>query len=134
MHRALVEVQAIPTCAATQKSKNSGKETVSDDFRTCKWGRAARTDKGVSAAGQVVAFDMALRADMAARLNAVLPDQILVYGFKCAPSSQYHPSRDLCLPGPQWCLRLPHGYVTTINLCIAHMGSCRVLQAGGGAV
>lgn len=86
MHRALVEAQAIPTCAGTRNSKSSGKETVTDDFRSCKWGRAARTDKGVSAAGQVVAFNMTHRPDMAARLNAVLPDSILVYGFKCALS------------------------------------------------
>lgn len=89
MHKALVEAQAIPTCAETKSSKSTGKETVSDDFRSCKWGRAARTDKGVSAAGQVVAFNMTLRADMASRLNAVLPDQILVYGFKYALSSSF---------------------------------------------
>lgn len=84
MHKALVEAQAISTCGETKMSKTSTKDTVTDDFRTCKWGRAARTDKGVSAAGQVVAFNMTLKPDMAARLNAVLPDQILVYGFKCA--------------------------------------------------
>jgi tRNA pseudouridine38-40 synthase len=86
IHKALVEAQAISTCAETNNSKKTGKDTVTDDFRRCKWGRAARTDKGVSAAGQVVAFNMTFRPDITSRLNATLPDQLLVYGLKCAPS------------------------------------------------
>lgn len=141
MHRALVEAQAIPTCAATQNSKSSGKETVSDDFRRCKWGRAARTDKGVSAAGQVVAFDMALKADMASRLNAVLPDQILVYGFKCAAHCPPWPDPHHTLPCPEGSAHVAQitfdelGHLfKAFDVNLASLSSCLMLQAGRGAV
>lgn len=61
-----------------------------DCLRAVKWSRAARTDKGVSACGQVVSAWLWLEPNLAAKLNAVLPPQIRVLGFTCAlppPSS-----------------------------------------------
>lgn len=55
-----------------------------DCLRAVKWSRAARTDKGVSACGQVVSGWMWLEHNLAAKLNAVLPAQIRVLGFTCA--------------------------------------------------
>ena len=44
--------------------------------------RAARTDKGVSAVGQVVSLKMQIgQPDIVERINAHLPDQIRVFGF-----------------------------------------------------
>ncbi|KAK1320510.1 putative tRNA pseudouridine synthase [Acorus calamus] len=49
------------------------------------WARSARTDKGVSAAGQVVSGRFYVDPEpegLAARLNSHLPSQIRVFGFK----------------------------------------------------
>ncbi|PRW60709.1 tRNA pseudouridine synthase mitochondrial-like [Chlorella sorokiniana] len=46
------------------------------------WMRAARTDKGVSAVGQVVSLKMVLEPPgMVERINAALPNQIRVFGY-----------------------------------------------------
>ncbi|KAL4427693.1 hypothetical protein ABPG75_001782 [Micractinium tetrahymenae] len=46
------------------------------------WMRAARTDKGVSAVGQVVSFKMVMDPEgMLERINANLPGQIRVFGY-----------------------------------------------------
>ena len=47
------------------------------------WMRAARTDKGVSAVGQVVSLKLVLsHPDIVERINAELPPEIRVLGFK----------------------------------------------------
>ena len=46
------------------------------------WSRAARTDKGVSAIGQVVALKMMPKDGILERINKLLPDQIRVLGLK----------------------------------------------------
>ena len=47
------------------------------------WSRAARTDKGVSAVGQLVALKlMQPHADMAAAINAHLPPVVRVFGVQ----------------------------------------------------
>ena len=52
-----------------------------DVFSKVGWSRAARTDKGVSAVGQVIALRMLHPVeDMAATINAHLPDAIRVFG------------------------------------------------------
>jgi tRNA pseudouridine38-40 synthase len=52
-----------------------------DAFAKVGWSRAARTDKGVSAVGQVVALRLLHPvADMTAAVNAHLPDGIRVLG------------------------------------------------------
>eukprot|EP00887_Chlorella_sp_A99_P003093 scaffold9.g3093.t1 len=49
------------------------------------WMRAARTDKGVSAVGQVVSFKMILEPPgMVERINSHLPPQIRVFGYSRA--------------------------------------------------
>ncbi|KAK9865118.1 hypothetical protein WJX84_001931 [Apatococcus fuscideae] len=59
---------------------------ISDDnahnFSKIHWARAARTDKGVSAVGNVVSLAMMVEIpDLVARINAHLPPQIRVLGF-----------------------------------------------------
>ena len=52
------------------------------------WARAARTDKGVSAAGQVVSGRFYVDPpDFTLRLNSHLPSQIRIFGFKRTTSS-----------------------------------------------
>lgn len=52
-----------------------------DAFSKVGWSRAARTDKGVSAVGQVIALRMLHPVeDMAAAINAHLPEAIRVFG------------------------------------------------------
>jgi tRNA pseudouridine38-40 synthase len=57
-----------------------------DDFRVVRWTRAARTDKGVSAAGQVVAFQLRMEPNIISKINKALPNRIRVFGVKCAPA------------------------------------------------
>lgn len=45
------------------------------------WARAARTDKGVNALGQVVSLNMVLPEDVVEQINAHLPPTIRVLGF-----------------------------------------------------
>lgn len=45
------------------------------------WSRAARTDKGVSAMGQVVSLKMILSPDIVDRINQHLPPGIRVLGY-----------------------------------------------------
>jgi tRNA U38,U39,U40 pseudouridine synthase TruA len=57
-----------------------------DSRGTCRaqihWSRAARTDKGVSAMGQVVSLKMMVDfPDVVARINKELPEDIRVYGY-----------------------------------------------------
>jgi len=52
------------------------------DFAKVQWTRAARTDKGVSAVGQVVALKMVLEpSGMVERINAALPERFEVFGI-----------------------------------------------------
>lgn len=60
---------------------------ISDDnrgkFANISWMRAARTDKGVSAVGQVVSLKMIIKPDgIVERINQHLPEQIRALGFK----------------------------------------------------
>ena len=48
------------------------------------WSRSARTDKGVSALGQVVAAKLLLVDGLVKRAQAHLPTQIKLLGIKCA--------------------------------------------------
>ncbi|XP_014666393.1 PREDICTED: tRNA pseudouridine synthase A, mitochondrial-like [Priapulus caudatus] len=66
---ALVQAQVVPQAHA-------------DDTKRMKFQRCARTDKGVSAAGQVVSLKMLLEEDAAARINEHLTPQIRVLGYK----------------------------------------------------
>jgi tRNA pseudouridine(38-40) synthase len=51
-----------------------GKGKHAHSWRQVQWNRAARTDKGVSAAGNVVSLKMMIGyPDIAARINAELP-------------------------------------------------------------
>lgn len=51
------------------------------------WMRAARTDKGVSAACNVISLNMLLVPDFEARMNEVLPADIRVFGYYQVPRS-----------------------------------------------
>ena len=52
------------------------------DFGKVQWTRAARTDKGVSAVGQVVALKMVLEPPgTLERVNAALPERFEVFGI-----------------------------------------------------
>lgn len=83
--------------------RNPGAKTIEDDlfraihqaggiseanadekgFQKIHWTRAARTDKGVSAIGQVVSLMMVLHPPgIVDRINAILPEQIRVLGYK----------------------------------------------------
>lgn len=57
-------------------------ENHKDDMRKMSFQRCARTDKGVSAAGQVVSLKVWLIEDILSKINAELPPQIRVLGFK----------------------------------------------------
>jgi tRNA pseudouridine38-40 synthase len=57
---------------------------------------AGRTDAGVHASGQVIAFDVSWRhelSDLHRALNAVLPDSVAVLGLEPA-ADQFHPRYD----------------------------------------
>jgi tRNA pseudouridine38-40 synthase len=57
-------------------------EANSTDLSKIGFMRAARTDKGVHAAGQVVSFKMITEdPDIVAKINQHLPDQIRVWGY-----------------------------------------------------
>ncbi|KAI9291266.1 pseudouridine synthase [Neoconidiobolus thromboides FSU 785] len=66
----------------------------SDDIRKVGFMRAARTDKGVSAAGQVVSFKMIIEDDTIKNLNEALPDEIEVFGYVRTQKS-FH-AKNLC--------------------------------------
>ncbi|XP_029372010.1 pseudouridylate synthase 1 homolog isoform X2 [Echeneis naucrates] len=53
-----------------------------DDMKKMSFQRCARTDKGVSAAGQVVSLKLWLIEDIVEKINEHLPAQIRVLGFK----------------------------------------------------
>ncbi|XP_028829703.1 pseudouridylate synthase 1 homolog isoform X2 [Denticeps clupeoides] len=57
-------------------------ENHGDDMKKMSFQRCARTDKGVSAAGQVVSLKVWLIDDILAKINSELPPQIRVLGFK----------------------------------------------------
>ena len=69
LFRALTECGAISAANATDVAKVS-------------WIRAARTDKGVHAAGQIVSLKMLMVPEVVARMNAVLPPQIRVWSYQ----------------------------------------------------
>lgn len=56
-----------------------------DKLSALKWSRSARTDKGVSAIGQVVALRLMHPPGLHERLQRSLPKQIKVFGFRCEP-------------------------------------------------
>eukprot|EP00242_Pyramimonas_sp_CCMP2087_P004881 CAMPEP_0198214758 /NCGR_PEP_ID=MMETSP1445-20131203/43846_1 /TAXON_ID=36898 /ORGANISM="Pyramimonas sp., Strain CCMP2087" /LENGTH=452 /DNA_ID=CAMNT_0043890079 /DNA_START=163 /DNA_END=1521 /DNA_ORIENTATION=- len=57
-------------------------EANAGDFTKVNWSRAARTDKGVSAVGQVVACKMVIDPPgLVDRINSHLPEQIRVLGY-----------------------------------------------------
>lgn len=57
-------------------------EANAGDFSKVQWTRAARTDKGVSAVGQVIALKMVLEPPgMVERINAELPERFEVFGI-----------------------------------------------------
>jgi tRNA pseudouridine38-40 synthase len=53
-------------------------------FSVLKWCRSARTDKGVSALGQVVALRLMHPDGLLQRLQSHLPSKIKVFGFRFA--------------------------------------------------
>uniref|UniRef100_A0A3Q3XG22 Pseudouridylate synthase 1 homolog n=1 Tax=Mola mola TaxID=94237 RepID=A0A3Q3XG22_MOLML len=57
-------------------------ENHRDDMKKMSFQRCARTDKGVSAAGQVVSLKLWLIEDLVAKINEHLPPQIRVLGVK----------------------------------------------------
>ncbi|KAF3987671.1 hypothetical protein FT663_03248 [Candidozyma haemuli var. vulneris] len=58
-------------------------EENSDDLKKNSFMRAARTDKGVHAAGNVVSLKLIIEdPDIIAKINAALPDQIRVWGIE----------------------------------------------------
>ncbi|XP_028273861.1 tRNA pseudouridine synthase A isoform X2 [Parambassis ranga] len=57
-------------------------ENHGDDMKKMSFQRCARTDKGVSAAGQVVSLKVWLIEDIVKKINEHLPPQIRVLGFK----------------------------------------------------
>ncbi|KAI8889958.1 pseudouridine synthase [Backusella circina FSU 941] len=65
-------------CKAGAISKDN-----SDDYKKSQWMRAARTDKGVHAAGNVISLKMQLPEDydIIERINSFLPDQLRVWGY-----------------------------------------------------
>ncbi|RKP40392.1 pseudouridine synthase, partial [Dimargaris cristalligena] len=59
-----------------------------DNIQKIGFGRAARTDKGVHAAGQVVSFKMIIEdPEIVAKINEALPPAIRVWGFVRTPNS-----------------------------------------------
>jgi len=57
-------------------------ESNAGDFSKVSWARAARTDKGVSAVGQVVSFKMIVEPPgIIDRINENLPETIRVFGY-----------------------------------------------------
>lgn len=70
------ELEAAITRAGGISDANAG------DFSKVQWTRAARTDKGVSAVGQVIALKMVLEPPgMLERINEALPDNFEVFGI-----------------------------------------------------
>ncbi|KAI9310648.1 pseudouridine synthase, partial [Dichotomocladium elegans] len=64
-------------CKAGAISKDN-----SDDPKKVQWMRAARTDKGVHAAGNIISLKMSTPGDdIVGAINAILPDQIRVWGY-----------------------------------------------------
>ncbi|KAK2819007.1 hypothetical protein Q5P01_024568 [Channa striata] len=57
-------------------------ENHGDDMKKMSFQRCARTDKGVSAAGQVVSLKLRLIEDIMEKINEHLPSQIRVLGLK----------------------------------------------------
>ncbi|XP_034048326.1 tRNA pseudouridine synthase A-like isoform X2 [Thalassophryne amazonica] len=57
-------------------------EDHGEDMKKMSFQRCARTDKGVSAAGQVVSLKLRLLDDVVAKINEHLPSQIRVLGLK----------------------------------------------------
>ncbi|XP_030625282.1 pseudouridylate synthase 1 homolog [Chanos chanos] len=57
-------------------------ENHMDDMKKMSFQRCARTDKGVSAAGQVVSLKLWLLEDLVDKINTHLPPQIRILGFK----------------------------------------------------
>ncbi|XP_070780649.1 pseudouridylate synthase 1 homolog [Enoplosus armatus] len=57
-------------------------ENHGDEMKKMSFQRCARTDKGVSAAGQVVSLKLRLIEDIIAKINEHLPQQIRVLGLK----------------------------------------------------
>lgn len=94
LHSALVDTRAIHTCTPDSASNAFVQAPdAADGLRSIKWSRAARTDKGVSACGQVTSCWLSLVPNLTAKLNAALPSQIRVLGITYAP-------RRLCRPPP----------------------------------
>jgi hypothetical protein len=55
-----------------------------DKLTALRWSRAARTDKGVSALGQVVGVKLMHPEGLLERLRGALPPKIRMLGVKCA--------------------------------------------------
>lgn len=65
--------------------------------RKVHWMRAARTDKGVSAIGQVVSLKMMVEPEgVIERINAALPPQVRAFGYAYAPTPRLTPPCELC--------------------------------------
>ena len=84
-----------------------------DDPRKSSLARCARTDKGVHAAGNVISLKLIIEdGDVVERINAMLPDQIRVWGIQRTNNSfncyQYCDSRFYEYLLPSYCLLPPH--------------------------
>eukprot|EP00892_Ulva_mutabilis_P003403 jgi/Ulvmu1/1434/UM011_0164.1 len=80
VHSALVATRAIRPEGAAASSAMHERDPA-EDLRSIKWSRAARTDKGVSACGQVASAWLWHDSTLTERLNAHLPPQIRVLGI-----------------------------------------------------
>ena len=77
----------VPTIEATLRdalvAAGSVDKDAADKLVNLRWSRSARTDKGVSALGQVVALKLGQPPDFVERLQANLPPKIKVFGVRC---------------------------------------------------
>jgi len=69
------------------------KEGFFDDYKKAKYNFASRTDKGVSAIGQVVSFNSTIDRIILPKVNRLLPDDIWIFGYKQV-ADNFNPRKD----------------------------------------
>jgi len=69
------------------------KEGVFDDYKKAKYNFASRTDKGVSAIGQVISFNSTVDKIILPKVNRLLPEDIWIFGYKQV-ADNFNPRKD----------------------------------------
>lgn len=115
--------QGTPHTAPASSGTTSSMQRTDIACAQVSWSRAARTDKGVSAVGQLVGLKLLWpHPDMAAAINAHLPPSVRIFGVQRVTGAEHspwdaHEQYDYDAQGPVPCCCLTPAFQHCIQDC-----------------